>query len=96
MYVTIFAAGWASIVLSATTCGIELGAFAAFSPEYGIPLRIASCNGITHVFFGMSEEIVTVLVVALYRSCETRYCPNYERQKATENAHADADNNNHG
>jgi ABC-type Co2+ transport system permease subunit len=46
MYVTIFAVGWASIVVSATTRGIELGASAALSseygiPEYGIPLRIA-------------------------------------------------------
>jgi len=40
MYVTIFAAAWALIVVSATTCGIELGASAALSPEHGISLRI--------------------------------------------------------
>jgi cobalt/nickel transport system permease protein len=64
MYVTIFAAAWASIVISAIMCGIELGASAALSPEYGIPLRIAvPAMAITHVFIGIGEGIVTVLVV---------------------------------
>ena len=45
-------------------CGIELGASAALSPEYGIPLRIAvPTMAITHVFIGIGEGIVTVLVV---------------------------------
>ncbi len=65
MYITIFIAAWASIVLSATMCGIELGASAALSPEYGIPSIIAvPTMVITHMFIGIGEGAVTVLVVA--------------------------------
>jgi ABC-type Co2+ transport system permease subunit len=46
-------------------CGIELGASAALSPAYGIPLIIAlPTMVITHMFVGIGEGIVTVLVVA--------------------------------
>ena len=64
-YITIFAERGRRLYISAMMCGIELGASAALSPEYGIPLRIAvPTMAITHVFIGIGEGIVTVLVVA--------------------------------
>ncbi len=65
LYITIFIAAWASTLLSAAICGIELGASAALSPAYGIMLLIAvPTMVITYTFIGIGEGIVTVLVVA--------------------------------
>ncbi len=64
-YIAIFIASWAAVAIAAIACGLELGASAALSPEFGIPIYIAvPAMGITHMFIGIGEGVVTVLVVA--------------------------------
>ncbi len=64
-YGSTFVAAWAAVVAGAIACAVELGASAAINPEYGIPLEVAiPAMGITHMFIGVGEGIVTVLIVA--------------------------------
>ncbi len=64
-YGSTFIAAWTAVVAGALACAVELGASAAINPEYGIPLWIAvPTMGITHIFIGIGEGVVTVLVIA--------------------------------
>jgi len=64
-YGSTFVAAWAGVMAGALACAVELGLSAAINPEYGVPLWIAiPAMSITHIFIGIGEGVVTVLVIA--------------------------------
>ncbi len=64
-YGSTFVAAWAAVIAGALACAVELGMSAGINPEYGVPLWIAvPTMGITHIFIGIGEGVVTVLVIA--------------------------------